>query len=509
VLHERVPVGYERDGTFVSIACPSMTSCMAVGGGKAARYDGTAWSLAPLAAFASSRFVSLSSVTCASATSCVAVGSKDSTFSSIGGTAVESWDGAQWSAVASPSPTSGSSALLSVTCTSPSFCAAVGQTYNRDSSPQSFIEQSDGGSWSIVSAPNLGPGVTSIHSVTCASDTSCFAIADRGKTAQAVEHWNGSTWSPTAQPPIDPVPSDARFVAVACATETRCFAVGNHTTTAHNNPPFSFIERSAGNAWSVDVSRERGGASTSRLSGVSCPGPKVCFAVGTWSAYGAAMTFVERWNGTTWSLMDSPNVGRSTKPVTANRLTAVSCPSPSSCVAVGRTSKDFYGASSTYKTLTVRWNRRAWSIVPSPNAAHGAGELASVSCVSDRACVAVGNASEFSQQQSLIDSWNGTTWTRVVNADPASATHSALAGVSCTSPTSCVAVGTASGTSKLTSTLTKASAGGQWSIVPGASVPGAVNSSLNAVVCRSAASCIAVGSYDINGGPLTLVEHSS
>ena len=642
---------------------------MAVGGGKALRWDGTAWTSVPFAPFPSSTSAFLFAVACASATSCVAVGSKSTNFSQVSGTAVESWDGTQWTAVASPSPAGvSSSALVNVTCTSASFCAAVGQTYDSGSSDPSFIEQWDGASWSIVasppeattdpglldvscssettcaavggyqlasgsgtplveaydgdgwslvasppiddpgfhalqgvscssltncfavgstdlnstdsrgfverfdgtswsmvSAPNLGAGVTSLHSLTCASDASCFAIADRGKTAQAVEHWNGSSWAPTAKAPIDPAPSDARLVAVACATATKCFAVGNHTTTAHNNPPFSFIERSAGSTWSVDVSRERGGVSTSRLSGVACPGPKVCFAVGTWSAYGAAMTFVERWNGTAWSLVTSPNVGRETKPVTANRLTGVSCtsptncfavgtstyttttgvatastliehwdgqawtivrspnrtgvganmlegvscPSPSSCFAVGRTSKDFYGPSSTYKTLTLHWNGASWSIVPSPNAANGAGELAGVSCVSDRACVAVGDAYRFAVQQSLIDTWNGTTWTRVPNADPVSATHSALTGVSCTSPASCVAVGTASGTSKLTSTLTKVSAGGHWSIVPGANVPGAVNSSLNAVVCGSAASCVAVGSYDTNGGPLTLLERYS
>ena len=73
-------------------------------------------------------------------------------------------------------------------------------------------------------------------------------------------------------------------------------------------------------------------------------------------------------------------------------------------------------------------------------------------------------------------------------------------------PAGCVAVGTASAASTFTSTLTKVAAGGQWSIVPGANVPGAENSSLNAVVCGSAASCTAVGSYDTNGGPLTLVE---
>jgi hypothetical protein len=40
---------------------------------------------------------------------------------------------------------------------------------------------------------------------------------------------------------------------------------------------------------------------------------------------------VEQWNGTTWSIVTSPNPSGSTQPT----LAAVSCPSTTSCYAVG------------------------------------------------------------------------------------------------------------------------------------------------------------------------------
>ena len=45
-------------------------------------------------------------------------------------TLIESWDGAEWSLVPSPSPSSGYNYLYSVTCTSSSYCIAVGAYYD-------------------------------------------------------------------------------------------------------------------------------------------------------------------------------------------------------------------------------------------------------------------------------------------------------------------------------------------------------------------------------------------
>ena len=66
-------------------------------------------------------------------------------------------------------------------------------------------------------------------------------------------------------------------------------------------------------------------------------------------------TLVERWNGTSWSIVTSPNPSGATFAV----LSGVSCPSTTSCYAVGESALD--------KTLVEHWNGTSWSIVASPN----------------------------------------------------------------------------------------------------------------------------------------------
>jgi hypothetical protein len=92
------------------------------------------------------------------------------------------------------------------------------------------------------------------------------------------------------------------------------------------------------------------------------------------------------------------------------------------------------------------------------------------------------------------------------DTDPASGKHNTLSGVSCSSTTSCFAVGDARNGST-DRTLVKQLAGGRWSIVPSPNPTGANEAFLNAVTCaRSAATCVAVGAFDDFSAPSTLVE---
>ena len=142
-------------------------------------------------------------------------------------------------------------------------------------------------------------------------------------------------------------------------------------------------------------------------------------------------TLAERWNGTTWSVMVSPNVpGAST-----NELTGVSCVSSASCFAVGSAV-----VASVSQTLVEAWNGTNWQIVTSPNPSGSTGSsLSSVSCTSTASCFAVGSSSNSTTTIALTEQWDGTSWQIFAGPNPDSA--AVLAGVSCTSPTSCLAVG--------------------------------------------------------------------
>jgi hypothetical protein len=149
------------------------------------------------------------------------------------------------------------------------------------------------------------------------------------------------------------------------------------------------------------------------LRGVACPTTTSCFAVGynfvDGFPTGTASTWVERWNGTSWSNVASPNLT-----FVVSTLMGVSCANTATCFAVGE-----YG-DSLRDTLVERWSGVAWLVVP----VSGAGFPSSfngVKCPSATFCFAVGHGSSAplgGSNTALIERWNGTSWTILVNGNP-------------------------------------------------------------------------------------------
>ncbi len=83
-----------------------------------------------------------------------------------------------------------------------------------------------------------------------------------------------------------------------------------------------------------------------------------------------------------------------------------------------------------------------WSVTPSPSPVGPAnGSLAGVACVSETSCYAVGSYPAGTTEKTLVEQWNGTSWSIVTSPNPNGATRSSLNGVACPSTTSCHAVG--------------------------------------------------------------------
>jgi len=182
--------------------------------------------------------------------------------------------------------------------------------------------------------------------------------------------------------------------------------------------------------WSVVHSPNRR-AGGNFLDAVSCVSANMCMATGhRLNSIGALVTLAERWDGTRWSLVPSPNLGRSN-----NELVAVSCASAAACMAVGFTQGGPGG------TLAESWNGTRWSVVRTPSLAGTGSDLNGVSCVSADACTAVGAVSPNGTALStVIESWNGTRWSVVPTPNPGVTAH-ALNGVSCPSLGACMAAG--------------------------------------------------------------------
>lgn len=90
------------------------------------------------------------------------------------------------------------------------------------------------------------------------------------------------------------------------------------------------------------------------------PGTKVVWAVGNIYGY-RNRTLAERWNGTAWSLVSTPNVN--SNPKIYNVLQAVTAISSGNIWAVGYTGPGF-GAG---QTLIEHRNGSGWSVVSSPS----------------------------------------------------------------------------------------------------------------------------------------------
>ena len=81
----------------------------------------------------------------------------------------------------------------------------------------------------------------------------------------------------------------------------------------------------------------------------------------------------------------------------------------------------------------------SWRLVATPPLG-GTALFDGVSCVSPSFCLAVGSRLRRLVSHTLVERWDGSRWSVVPTSDPADE-HSNLRGVSCASPSFCVAVG--------------------------------------------------------------------
>jgi hypothetical protein len=490
-----------------SVSCVSASSCVAVGaegdtGGPTnvliESWDGTSWTTTSAASPGSATNV-LNGVSCLSSSSCVAVGSQ-SPSPGQSQVLVEAWDGTAWTLSSAPDPGSATDALNAVSCNSGlsgTLCVAVGDDTNTGGLTQALIETGDGTTWTQAAAQQPGSASDVLNAVSCVSPStlpSCVAVgADAntgGSTHALVETWDGVNWTTSSPAGLGGVA--ATLSGVDCLSSGSCTAVGARFDKLTSG--ITLAEDWNGATWSHKRSATASVVQDG-LAGVSCEGGGTCTAVGfSRDEDSVQRTLVERTGGGSWTVAKSPNQGEG-----PNNLTGVSCFSGAACVAVGSWAK----SNSAERTLTEAWNGSAWSVVPSMNVSAGANILRGVSCFAATTCVAVGDASGTQgPPATLVEAWDGSQWSVLASPDPGPHGNS-LDGVSCSSATSCVAVGAS--TSGVEQTLTELWDGTTWTVVPSPN-EGTGDNVLQAVSCSASNACTAVG-YAIDGSgmrqPLT------
>jgi hypothetical protein len=231
-------------------------------------------------------------------------------------------------------------------------------------------------------------------------------------------------------------------------------------------------------------------------NGVGCTSTSFCVSVGSYLDAGGANQqdgFIDTLSGTTWSATVAPEPastgatpafgpGTDADSHQFGDLEAVTCPTQGTCFAVGQyddTNGASYGLIDTVSNGT--WSAAAapqpstngFGTAPGTDAsAKQAANLDAITCSSTTSCVAVGHYEDADGNTfGLIETYASGTWSALAAAEPA------------TDP---VSAGAANSTG------------------------GAGSANLDAVSCASTASCVAVGQYkDADGNEIALAEQLS
>jgi sugar lactone lactonase YvrE len=274
---------------------------------------------------------------------------------------------------------------------------------------------------------------------------------------------------------------------VSCTASSACTAVGHaYDTVTERYLPIA--DRWNGSSWSTQTVPVPEGTVEAELRGVSCPKTTECIAVGyIESEAGVWEDFSERWSGGSWSILSTPG---GTEPGYFGELVDVSCSSTTFCIGVG-----WHNTGGGSQPNIVSWNGTKWT---TQTPASGAPILWGVSCTSSTFCIAV-------DYFGGIQNWNGTSWTKSTTATLSDVTGPGWENVSCSSSTNCAATGV--GWSKLdgqATTLVENWNGSSWSEQTTPRESEYSENGLAGISCWDRPYCVAVG-YSRASGPLKAI----
>ncbi len=228
-------------------------------------------------------------ITCPSASSCYAVG-EEKAGSTGQWPAIATYAAGSWStslvtlpagAAGPTTPSDHDPSFTAISCTSASFCAAVGNYQDPKGVNWSFIDTLSSGSWTVTQAPEpanagtegAGTQFAQLESLSCPSAGSCVAAGDYEVSASSrpglIETLSSGSWA-ASEAGIVPGQLYDVLESISCASSTNCVAVGHDQDS---NGFHAIIEKFAAGSWSGSLASLPSGASSSGsdLSSVSCP----------------------------------------------------------------------------------------------------------------------------------------------------------------------------------------------------------------------------------------------
>ncbi len=178
------------------------------------------------------------------------------------------------------------------------------------------------------------------------------------------EHWDGAAWTATTL-----LTNDAFLFAVSADASNDVWAVGFQGPENDNSR--TLVLHFDGTSWKM-VASPSVGSGASQLNGVAALAPDDVWAVGFSTPVAppkeaATLTLIEHWDGTSWTVVASPNVGPNSV-FQSNILDGVTAVSPTDIWAFG--SYTMADGSGQQKTLLMNWNGTAY-IASSPSPVKG------------------------------------------------------------------------------------------------------------------------------------------
>ena len=263
--------------------------------------------------------------------------------------------------------------------------------------------------WSVVRTPNASNGLNLFIGVDALSATEAWAVGRADHSPQQpfirplVARWNGGSWTIAGTPLVS-----GQLSGVDGSASNNVWAVGAGDSG-------SLTERWNGSSWSVVPSPNPPNAVGTSLSGVKTFSTSNAWAVGTFSTSTApsVRTLVQRWNGTSWTVVPSPSPDP-----TQNLLTDVDGASANDVWAIGNRGNDGYGG--TTAGLVLHWNGSTWSQVNVPgtvsDGTFNVPTLQDVLAISANDVWIVGRAFSWIHFKvvPIALHWNGQTWQRSV-----------------------------------------------------------------------------------------------
>jgi len=291
------------------------------------------------------------------------------------------------------------SELFAASASSPNDIWAVGQS----------TIHFDGTTWTAFPAPTIkGDNNSFLQGVVDISPTLAWAagnVVDGAHRGQVIEQWNGTKWSLFPGPKFEKR-EQANVFAMASSSADDVWAIGSLINLGTGSVS-SLFEHWNGTAWTATTVE----SNNEFLFGASADAPNDAWAVG-FKGSDNIKTSAMHWNGTTWESVTTPELSGGT-----NKLNAVLALAPNNAWAVGFSTPVAPPRKSATVTLIEHFDGTSWVVVPSPNVGpnspNQSNRLFGLTANSPNDIWAFGSyfaADGSGRQTTLLLHWDGTNW---------------------------------------------------------------------------------------------------